>query len=299
MPSIIMKVERVGQTKMLWGEGPAWDARRSRLYCVDTLGAVVLWLDSEADDLVSTSVPSMVTVAHPTGDLNKLAVSLDDGFHLLDVETGDCQALAGLPAPNVPRMNDSVVDARGRIVTGYFFLGSAAGGPPPRGAYWSLGHERAWTKIDEGKGNTNGPCFSPDGKVFYVADSNASAIHAFDYDVETGALSNCRLLMDMKPLGIPDGCKVDTDGCLWSVMFGSSRLVRITPDGRHDRTVELPTSHVTDLVFAGSALDVAYVTTVGMELGKIKPEGPLAGGLLRVEGLGVTGLPEHVAQVVG
>ena len=126
-----------------------------------------------------------------------------------------------------------------------------------------------------------------------MADTSFEKIHRFDYDPGDGTLREGRLFADYRALeGVPDGAAVDTEGGLWSAAFGGSQLVRFTPDGRAERTVELPTNRPTDLVFAGPELDVAYVTTCGIALGDGGPVGPGSGGLLRIEGLGVRGLAE-------
>ena len=47
----------------------------------------------------------------------------------------------------------------------------------------------AVTKFDEGIVCSNGPCWSPDGRTFYFADTKTRDIWAYDYDIETGAVS--------------------------------------------------------------------------------------------------------------
>ena len=39
---------------------------------------------------------------------------------------------------------------------------------------------------------SNGPCWSPDDKTFYFADSWSGEIWAYDYDIKTGKVSNRR-----------------------------------------------------------------------------------------------------------
>ena len=110
-------------------------------------------------------------------------------------------------------MNDAAIDARGLFVTAHFFFGP--GDEDVSGAYWSFERSAGWQKLDSGKGNTNGPCFSPDGAIFYVADTSFETIHRFDYDVSDGTLRNGRVFADYSDLdGVPDGAKVDSEGYL-------------------------------------------------------------------------------------
>jgi sugar lactone lactonase YvrE len=284
-------VERVAGIEFGFGEGLAWDGELGRLYFVDAVARRVCWHDPATAANGAMDVAGTPTVVRLTDEPGVLVVSLSDGLHTLDTGNGTTSLLAALPDPDAPRMNDAAVDECGRFVTGHLFFG--AGDDSVSGAYWSFECATGWQKLDEGKGNTNGPCFSPDGRIFYVADTSFEKIHCFDYDMNDGMLRNGRLFADYHEIdGVPDGAKVDSEGYLWSVAFAGSQLVRFAPDGRVDRTVALPTNCATDLVFAGPNRDVAYVTTVGIDLGDIAPAGTGAGGLLRLEGLGVTGLPD-------
>ena len=65
----------------------------------------------------------------------------------------------------------------------------------------------------------NSTCFSPDGKTMYFCDTPLAVIWAFDYDCETGNVSNRRDFIDFRARGlegVPDGSTVDAEGGLWS-----------------------------------------------------------------------------------
>jgi sugar lactone lactonase YvrE len=285
-------VERVADVELAFGEGLAWDGELGRLYFVDAVARQIHWLELEREQRGSVEVPGMPTVVRLTDVSGVLVVSLPEGLYTVDTRDGTTALLAPLPDANAPRMNDAAIDARGRFVTGHFFFGP--GDDDVSGAYWSFERSAGWQKLDSGKGNTNGPCFSPDGATFYVSDTSFEEIHRFDYDADDGTLRNGQLFADYSELdGVPDGAKVDSEGHLWSVALGGSQLIRFAPDGRVDRRVALTANRPTDLVFAGPDLDVAYVTTIGIALGNVESVGPGAGGLLRVTGLGAIGLPEH------
>jgi L-arabinonolactonase len=69
-------------------------------------------------------------------------------------------------------------------------------------------------------------------------------------------------------------------------------LRRFAPDGTLDRTVELPVSYPSSVMFGGPALDVLYVTSISEPLNSRAPAEAEAGALLEIHGLGVKGLPE-------
>ncbi len=59
----------------------------------------------------------------------------------------------------------------------------------------------------------NGVTLSPNGRILYVADSDARCVRAFDLD-HAGAASNERVLIDKIP-GVPDGLRTDEKGNLY------------------------------------------------------------------------------------
>jgi sugar lactone lactonase YvrE len=127
----------------------------------------------------------------------------------------------------------------------------------------------------------------------YWTDTQAQVIWAFDYDVHTGAASNRRAFFEAADLpGKPDGACVDADGCYWLACVYGWSVVRITPDGRVDRTIELPVEKPSMPAFAGPNLDTLVVTSISSGGRRpAAPGQPEAGALLAVD-VGVTGLPE-------
>src|SRR6202012_1579710 len=95
--------------------------------------------------------------------------------------------------------------------------------------------------IKEDVGIANGPCFSPDGRTFYLSASWRFAIHAFDYDPGTGELSGERVIADYKEdpgetgMAQPDGSTVDSEGYVWSAAVYAGELRRYSPDGELER----------------------------------------------------------------
>jgi sugar lactone lactonase YvrE len=140
----------------------------------------------------------------------------------------------------------------------------------------------------------NGPCFSPDGTIFYCGDSWSRHIWEFDYDITTGDVSGKRLFATIDDgLAIPDGATVDAEGFVWVATFEGGEIRRYAPDGTLDRSIPMPVQP-TSVMFGGPDFDVLFVTTRGQaELpGRAGPVDPLGGCVLACHGLGVRGLPE-------
>jgi sugar lactone lactonase YvrE len=134
--------------------------------------------------------------------------------------------------------------------------------------------------MDSGYVITNGPAFSPDGRVLYHTDTLARRIYAFDL-ARDGVLSNKRLFVEIEDgAGYPDGPTVDSEGCLWTGLFAGWGVRRYSPEGRLLQTVRFPVANVTKIAFGGEDLTTAYATTAakGLDAAGHKDQ-PLAGGL--------------------
>ena len=92
----------------------------------------------------------------------------------------------------------------------------------------------------------NALSWSPDDRSMYFADTHNQVIWVFDYDLDDGAISNRRVFKDWthQP-GRPDGATVDADGYVWNCMVATGQLVRLAPDGRVDRVIQLPVTNPT------------------------------------------------------
>lgn len=96
----------------------------------------------------------------------------------------------------------------------------------------------------------------------YFADTPHKRIFVFDYDLETGDVSNRRLFVEVGAEGgFPDGSTVDAEGFLWNAEWGGARVVRYTPDGRVDQVLPIPCSQVTCCAFGGEDLSTLFVTS--------------------------------------
>ena len=158
------------------------------------------------------------------------------------------------------------------------------------------------TRVEEGIICTNGPCWSPDDKTFYVADTFVDEFWAYDYDYRHWhAVESAHIRGSPRAVaGVPDGSTVDAEGCLWNAELISGDLVRYDPDGNVERKIGMPVSNITSVMFGGDKLDEIYVTSMARVKHPavhdrfhkdVKPQFG-AGSLFRITGLGIRGLPE-------
>ena len=106
--------------------------------------------------------------------------SLANGFHALDFETGESTLIAEIE-PDRPNnwINDGKVDRSGRFFAGSMDSQESAPTAPSIGSIRTSRSPRSRSKIIV----SNGPCWSPDDKIFYFADSWSGEIWAYDYDI--------------------------------------------------------------------------------------------------------------------
>lgn len=287
-----MRIEVLLDVKTTLGEGPVWDVEQQRLYFIDSMDGRVFRCTAEGTEIRAWDVPGKIGSMALRKNGQGAVVSLQDGFHKLDFKTGECE-LFHSPEPDLPsnRLNDGKVDRRGRFIVGSMDTMEEG----PSGALYRVDPDFSVTKVDEGIICSNGPCFSPDDKTFYFQDTWTGEIWAYDYDIDTGALSNRRVFakVDGSNGGAADGSTVDAQGYLWNALVYDGKLLRFAPDGTLDRVIEMPVKKVTSVNFGGPNMDVLYVTSMAKPpLPRFPGDGVLRGSLFAIYDLGIKGVPE-------
>ncbi len=285
-----MQIDIVGDLRCRLGEGPLWDPVDGVLYFVDSLAPAVFRHDPASGAIERRDLPGASVGSLALREAGGMVLAMDDGFHAYDFETSALETIAE-PEAGVAntRFNDGKVDRRGRFIAGSLERDFAA----RRGALYRLDADRSVSRIEDRVVCANGPCWSPDGTTFYFTDGGRAEIYAYDYDTRAGTVANRRVFAATEPLGgHPDGATVDAQGFVWSAIFGGAMVARFAPDGRLDRTVGMPAKLITSVMFGGAGLDVLYVTSARSSGGAMSDDAPEAGALFRIDGLGVTGLPE-------
>ena len=285
----MLKIEVLGDQRDSLGEGPLWDVETQRLYWIDSYGPAVYSSDAAGGDRKSWRMPAEIG-SMALREKGGAIVSLRDGFYTLDFDTGAVKLIARThPGELKPRMNDGKVDRQGRFLAGSMDFEES----DPVGRLYRLDPDLSVHQIDDNIICSNGPCFSPDGKTFYFADTGKKVIYAYGYDIDTGNLTSRRVFASFETLrGLPDGATVDAEGYVWSAEVYSGRLIRFDPEGVIDRIVGLPVQSTTSLIFGGRDLDIAYVTSMARPYKGNYHKEREAGALFAVHGLGVRGIAE-------
>ncbi len=282
-----MQITRLDLPKCKVGEGPVWDVVQQAMYYIDILGKQVFRWNPASGDLKSWDVPDIIG-SMALREQGGAVLALGSGVHTLDFDTGAVEPLALLdpPQPDV-QLADGKVDRRGRFVFGTSHRKMLE----PAGGLYSLDRGRL-TQIDGDIHLGNGPCWSPDDRTLYHADSLLHMIYAYDYDIETGATTGRRELCETSKYGpIPDGATVDADGNIWTAICEGGVVLCLSPAGEVLREITFPTMIPASVMFFGPQLDRLFVPTIDPSfLGREASEDD--GAFFVIDGLGVRGLPE-------
>jgi len=127
----------------------------------------------------------------------------------------------------------------------------------------------------------------------YFTHSTAREVLAWDYDPSTGGVSNERVFYRHDGAGEPDGFRVDTDGNLWHAVYGESRVLKISPEGKLVGEVTIPTRNATccELVGGGELV----ITSAGDDEGE--GESKKFGGAVFKVNVGAEGTPRFAYKL--
>lgn len=295
-------IECVLMCDNLLGEGPVWDVQDACLYWVDSTGRRAgkpsLWrFDPRSNHTQFWSLDFDVG-AMALRQRGGAVLALSDGFYFYDFQRGHLECVAKVSDDlSRSRLNDGKCDRRGRFFAG----GMDDQEELPVSSLWRLDPDLTLHKVDTGIICSNGPCFSPDNKTFYFADTFKREIWAYDYDLGSGCPSNRRVFASTaQDSGFADGSTVDAEGCVWNAQVISGDLIRYSPDGRVERKIGMPVRNITSVMFGGDDLDEIYVTSMARVkhpavhdhfAADVRPQFA-AGSVFRIKGLGIKGLPE-------
>lgn len=270
------------------GEGPVWSVAEQAVYWVDierpclqrwhpASGAYMVWL-----------LPSLVG-SFALRQAGGAVLALRDGLYFFDLDSGQLQNICRPELGRNSRFNDGKCDRYGRFWAGTTDLQFAN---PIASLYKLDGHGRC-QPMRGGVICSNGLGWSPDNKIMYYTDSTIGTIFAYDFDLDSGQISNERIFAQ-DPKQTPDGLTVDAEGFVWSAQWDGWKIIRYDPNGRVAQEILLPVQRPTSCTFGGPDLNILYITSSAGGLSPTqRAEQPLAGALLALE-TAVSGLPDPV-----
>lgn len=292
-------IEKIAEVNAVVGEGPVWDPENNTL----------IWTDIQTGRLFHydplTNQNRQVHDGFNIGGfaINKyggLVACIWDGIVLWNSDDDWVRIFDEKFEGELLRFNDVISDPVGRMFAGSVIEGGL-------GRLYRFDPNGRAEIVEEGIGCSNGMGYSPDESTMYYTDSAVRTIYAYDYDKETGTLSNRRDFVKLpSTAGVPDGMTVDMEGYVWSAVWFDGCIIRFDPDGVEERRISLPAIQTSSVMFGGAELTDIYVTTAGIS---VEPGSPLdpenynwqvykqgyhGGGLFRVR-QDIQGKPEYKA----
>ncbi|TFZ04469.1 SMP-30/gluconolactonase/LRE family protein [Ramlibacter rhizophilus] len=284
-----MDTRRLGNLKTQLGECPLWHG--GRLWLLDCRAGLIHALDADSGaELARHAAPAPLgsfAFNGPAGD--EVVLALKEEVAALDLRSGRLRTLArlGISHPQL-RLNDGTSLPDGSFVVGTMHVPREERAPPLGGLY-RLGTDLVFTRLDEGYGVTNGPCLDPVTGRLHVADSESRVIFSYALAPD-GTLSDKQVFVRTDTLGSgPDGCAFDSEGGLWTALVRQGALGRFDGAGRLTHRIALPLAHPTALCFGGAEMGDLFVTSIS-DSGRLKASGPLDGAVLKITGLGFSGV---------
>lgn len=261
----------------LLGESPFWHAAEARLYWVDIEGRKIHRTDvATGSDEVTDLAEQVGCIAPRAG--GGLVAALENGCALIDSWGAAPRPFGPAVLADKPeqRFNDGRIDAAGRLWVGSLTSDKTKSAA----ALYRLDPDGSLTEIFGRITTSNGAAFSPDGRIFYHADTPTHAIRAYNVNA-AGTLGEGRIFHQFEHgNGRPDGAAVDAEGCYWSALWDGWRIVRFSPAGELIQTVEMPVQRPTMIAFGGADLQTAFVTSAGKNLtDEERKAQPHAGGV--------------------
>lgn len=266
--------ECVAEIPALIGEGPLWLETEQRLLWLDIAGRRLHVHDPAGggDAVVELERRVGCIASRAVGGL---VAATEDGFALLDPSTGALTLIAPVIAGDPAlRMNDGRCDPRGRFWAGTMAYDTTAGA----GCLFRLDADHTVQRILEGVTVSNGIDWTLDERTMYFIDSFAYGIDAFDYDANSGTVSNRRRFVDVAndttvPTGftVPDGLALDAADNLWVAIHGRGEVHCFDPRGRLQHVVQVGAESVTSVAFGGSDLGDLFITAAAGSLFRCRP----------------------------
>jgi gluconolactonase len=221
-------------------EGPVWDQRKKCLYVSDQVQNKIyrVFADGRKETLVSIDNPDGSTFDKDSRFITTASVARS----VVEVQPGGkIRTLADrYEGKKFNTPNDLVLGPDGAL----YFTDPTLDLPktekreiPFQGVY-RLGNDGSVRLLIKDLGQPNGLAFSPDGKRFYVDDSERHDIRVYDV-APNGEMINGRLFgKEEGSDGVPDGMRVDTKGNLF--VTGPAGVWVWDAGGNHLGTIVVP-----------------------------------------------------------
>jgi len=286
------------------GEGPFWeedtntvrflDVEKQKLFRVDVAKGPSSLKTVKEHDI------SMGCTADIEGNAKEFIFGGKYGYGIANKETGEyrwvkkvwSEAEISENKHEKFRGNDGAVDSAGRFWVGFMFDPMVEKWRTD-GAVFRLNPDMSLDRPMSDITIPNGTTWNKKDDTMFFTDSPTKTIWQFDFDPQTGAISNKRPYFTMPQDNrygedaVPDGHCIDEEGYMWTALHGGHNVLRISPQGEIVAEIKVPTSQPTCPCFVGEEL---FITSAGGTSGENGgPVDEFAGSCFKIN-VGVRGL---------
>jgi len=252
-----MKIKELEHPICRLGECPVWDEANNCFYWSDILFGKIFRFS-----LFSEKVDLIYETERQIGGLllheeNHLILFTDRDVRKLTLGTKKVEVIYRMNFEAGERFNDAIADAAGRLWAGTMDATFS------KGKLYRFESGKAPIIVLENLGITNGMGFSGDGRTFYHTDSIPGTITKYEYNIETGEISNEVLFFKMDEQdGCPDGMEVDADDNIWTACWGGGQIMKLSSSGEILERIAIPAKQPSSLAFGNNNV---LVTTAAKE----------------------------------
>ncbi|SFQ55215.1 SMP-30/gluconolactonase/LRE family protein [Parafilimonas terrae] len=269
------------------GEGPVWDAASNSILWLDILKGEIHQFNTNTKQHSTFATGQMIGCIVPREQGGFIA-GLENGIGFIDIEKKEVKHIIHPEEGLNNRFNDGKGDAAGR-----FWLGSMSKTEEENmGNFYMVDTDLSIHKKLENVSISNGLAWNADNTILYYINTPTNYIFAFDFDIETGAIDNQRVVVDLThEKGFADGMTIDEEGMLWVAFYDGWRVARYNPaTGDLLQQIDLPVANVTCCTFGGAGLTDLYITTASKNMSnEALEQQPHAGKLFVVKNTGIKG----------
>lgn len=262
-----------GDPTVFHGEGGFWDAAAGVFRHVDMYTGDLVTVDGQ--DSMRTHLSAFVAMIRGRRS-GGYVVAIERGFRLFGPDFSMEQEIQAFSEGGI-RMNEGGCDPAGRLYCGSMAYDLRRGA----GVLYRLDPDLSVHRALEGVSIPNGLVWVDDGHTALHADTLHGEIRAREVDPATGEFGASRVHVAIpEDHGGPDGMALDSEGCLWTAMWGGAAVHRYAPDGTLAEVLSLPVTNPTSCTFGGEDGSTLFVTT-SKENTDIAAE-PLAGQVFTI-----------------
>ncbi len=297
-----LKIEQpicIAATGDVCGEGVLWEQDAQCIYWTDINRFLVHRYLLKDSTLKTWFFSEPVTCVMETSRRDTLALSLGSGIALWKPDSdAPPTPLFALPGWPFVRCNDAAVGPGGALWVGSMRNNVGTNGEPTEaggtdGVLYRVDGTGAASEWRRDLGISNTLLWSPNRSRFYFGDTLQNCIWSYEYDLAGRTIRAEQPFFQGFERGLPDGSAMDTEGYVWNCRYGGGCIVRVAPNGKIDRVIEMPVSRPTNCTFGGTQGNVLYVTSASPEAGHWER----FGGCLFAMETNVTGMAENKFQL--